>query len=75
VFSKQDNALVGWPDAISTHTFMNPEPYQTSFSVEFDQALNTHIARVIEDAVSSLEVSERRYDAKAGYIPKKIPGE
>jgi hypothetical protein len=63
VFSKQDNALIGWPDAISAHTFVNPEAYQTSLGIEFDQALNAHAAGVIEDAVSSLEVSERCYDA------------
>jgi hypothetical protein len=50
---------VGWPDAISADPLMDLETYQASFSVEFDQALNAHIARVIEDAVSSLEVSER----------------
>jgi hypothetical protein len=33
VFSKQYNALVGWPDAISAHTFVNPEAYQTSFGL------------------------------------------
>ncbi len=47
---------------------MDLETYQASFSVEFDQALNTHIARVIENPISSLEVSERYYDL----LPKKV---
>ena len=59
VFSKQDNALVGWSDAISADSFMNFETNETSFSVELDQALNAHIARVIEDPISSLKVPER----------------
>ena len=72
VFSKQDNALVGWPDVISADPLMDLETYQASFSVEFDQALNAHIARVIGDAVSSLEVSERCYDAFCPFISKNI---
>lgn len=63
VFSKQDNALIGWSDAISADPLMNLEPDEASFSVELDQALNAHIARVIEDPISSLEVPERCYDA------------
>jgi len=63
VFSKQNNALVGWTDAISADSLMDLETYQASFSVELDQALNAHIARVIEDAVSNHEVSERCYNA------------
>ena|GEM_PF-3968947 len=34
-FGKQDDALVGWPDAISADPLMNFEPNETSFSVEF----------------------------------------
>jgi hypothetical protein len=63
VFSKQDNALIGWPDAISAHTFVDPETHQTSLGVEFDQTLDAHAAGVIKDTVSSLEVSERCYNA------------
>jgi len=69
VFSKQDNALIGWADAISADPLMDFVSYEASFSVEFDQALNAHIARMIEDAISSLEVSESCYDARAGVIP------
>lgn len=63
VFSKQDDALVGWPDAISADPLIDLETYQASFRVEFDQALNAHIACMIEDAVSSLVVSKRCYNA------------
>ena len=59
VFSEQDDGLVGWSDAISADPLMNLKPNEASFSVKLDQALNAHIARVIEDAVSSLEVSKR----------------
>ena len=34
VFSEQDNALVGWPDAISADPLMDLETYQASFSVQ-----------------------------------------
>jgi len=63
VFSEQDDGLVGWSDAISTNPLMNLEPDEASFSIELDQALNAHIARVVEDAVSGLVVSKRRYNA------------
>jgi len=36
MFSKQDDALLGWPDAISADLLMDLETYQASFSVEFD---------------------------------------
>jgi len=49
VFSKQDDGLVGWSDAISTNPLMNLEPDEACFSVKLDQTLNAHIARVIED--------------------------
>ena len=58
VFSKQDDALVGWSDAISADPLMNLEADEASLSVELDQALNAHIARVIEDPISSLKVPE-----------------
>jgi len=63
VFSKQDDALVGWPDAISADSFMNFETNEASFSVELNQALNAHIARMIEDTIPNHEVSERPYNA------------
>ncbi len=47
---------------------MDLETYQTSFSVEFDQALDAHIACMIEDAIPSLEVPERCYNA---FCPRK----
>ena len=72
VFSKQDDALVGWPDAISTDPLMNLETYEASFSVQLNQALNAHIARVVEDLMSNLEASERRY--YAGCRPQ-VPGD
>ena len=59
VFSKQDDGLVGWSDTISADPLMNLEPDEASFSVELDQALNAHIARVVEDPISSLKVPER----------------
>ncbi len=59
VFSQQDNALVGWSDAISADPLMNLKPNEASFSVKLDQTLDGHPPRVVEDAVSSLEVSKR----------------
>jgi len=41
---------------------MDLKTYQSSFSEKLDQTLNAHITRVVEDPISSLEVSERRYD-------------
>jgi len=63
VFSKQNNALVSWPDAISADPLMDLITNEASFSVELNQALNAHIARVIEDPISNHEVSERCYNA------------
>ncbi|GAI19719.1 unnamed protein product, partial [marine sediment metagenome] len=63
VFSEQDNALVGWPDAISADPLMDLIANEASFSVELNQALNAHIARMIEDTMPNHEVSERCYNA------------
>jgi hypothetical protein len=40
VFSKQDDALVGWPDAISADPLMDLETYQSSFCVELVEPLD-----------------------------------
>ncbi len=61
-FSKQGDARIGWSDAISANPLMHLKPDKASFRVEFDQALNAHITRVIENPVSSLKVPERCYN-------------
>jgi len=63
VFNKQDDAFVGWSDAISADSFMNFETNEARFRVKFGQALNGHVTRMIEYPISNLEVSERRYYA------------
>jgi len=63
VFSKQDDGLVGWSYRIPADPLMDLETYQTSFSVELDQALNGHATRMIEDTIPNHEVSERCYNA------------
>ena len=63
MFSEQNYGLVGWLDRIATHSLVDPEPYEASFSVEFSQALNGHATCVIKDLISSLEVAEGCYHA------------
>ena len=64
IFGGQANdAPVGWSDAISADPLMDLGAYQASFSVEFNQALNAHIASMIGDSISNHEVPERCYNA------------
>ena len=60
VFSKQDYGLVSWSDRIAAHSLMNLESYETSFSVEFSQALNGHatcMTKVISEVLGHASVA------------------
>ena len=48
MLSKQNYGLVGWSDRIAAHLLVNLKPYETSFSVEFSQALNGHATRIVK---------------------------
>jgi len=63
-FSKQDDVLVSWSDAVSANPLMDFETNEASFRVKLDQTLHAHITRVIEDPISSLEVAEPTKDTE-----------